>query len=461
MLDNAPDYYFASNTWLLAQRALDYEEPVWEPNAWYHDREGDQEPVVDALKNRPRLDEARLLCFEAELREAAPRGHKAEARCRVAAPQLETNTLERYPRPPVDNGRGLHLSPSNQPLSPEITDYFVNELRAMNIKWVKFLQDDLPTVTDPYLVEQLVANGIEPIIRVYKPFNEPYQHLPELVSEATGMGVFYFELYNEPNLAGPAGGWATDEAPDVEKIVELWILAAQDVHAAGGHPALPALAAGGSVDDLIFLRQFLDGLHARAQTHLLPGSWLPVHNYFLNHPLDYPTDPVNIDGVLLSKAEIEARELSSEQVKAINTARRNAKLPFEAGGFWVGDTIDEDSNAFDKFQAYANIFFERFGYHLPVISTEGGAIAGAAEDPRYPPVRDEDVTSLTLAAYHAMLDSTPPYFFAHTPWLMANSAMGATDPRFEHAAWYKDREGTYLPVVDALKSDPRRLEKRQ
>jgi hypothetical protein len=55
MLDDAPAYYFATMTWLLAQGALDYAEPVWEVNAWYHDREGDQEPVVDALKNRSRL----------------------------------------------------------------------------------------------------------------------------------------------------------------------------------------------------------------------------------------------------------------------------------------------------------------------------------------------------------------------------------------------------------------------
>jgi hypothetical protein len=64
MLDNAPDYYFATSTWLLAQAALDYNDPVWEVNAWYHDREGNQEPVVDALKNRVRFSEVRSFCFE-------------------------------------------------------------------------------------------------------------------------------------------------------------------------------------------------------------------------------------------------------------------------------------------------------------------------------------------------------------------------------------------------------------
>jgi hypothetical protein len=184
-------------------------------------------------------------------------------------------------------------------LPQETVDYFIKELLAMNLKWVKFLQDDLPMVTDPYLVEQLVANEIEPVMRVYKPLNERYQHLPELVAAAGELRVHYFELYNEPNVAGPAGGWREGEAVNVERIVDLWLLAALDVHAAGGHPSLPPLAGGGTVDDMLFLRQFLDGVRARGRADLLPGSWIPVHNYFLNHPLDYPTDPVNVNDVPL------------------------------------------------------------------------------------------------------------------------------------------------------------------
>ncbi|MCG3209163.1 MAG: hypothetical protein FOGNACKC_02782 [Anaerolineae bacterium] len=460
MLESAPDYYFASNTWLLAQHALDYDEPVWEKNAWYHNRSGDQEPVVNALKNRPRKAEARQLCFETELRAAAPHGKKSSAKCRVAPPQPTANPLANYPRPPADNGRGLHWSPGNQPQPPEITDYFVNQLLAMNIKWVKFLQDDSPTVADPYLLEQLAAHGIEPILRVYQPANARYRHLPELVPAAAAKGVHYFELFNEPNLAGPAGGWAAGESPDVGKMVELWLVAAQEVQAGGGYPSLPPLAAGGAIDDMLFLREFLDGVRARGQAGLLPGSWLPLHNYFLNHPFDYPTDPVNVDDIPLSAAEIAARGLTPAQAAAINTARQNAKLPFEQGGFWVGNTIDEDSNAFAKFEAYARIFSDRFGYTLPILGTEGGAIIGAAEDPRYPPVTEADHTRLTLQAYHFMLDAAPDYFFVQTPWLIANNAIGSNDPRFETAAWFKDRAGNALPVIEALKTDPRKSEVR-
>jgi hypothetical protein len=76
-------------------------------------------------------------------------------------------------------------------------------------------------------------------------------------------------------------------------------------------------------------------------------------------------------------------------------------------------------------------------------------------------VREEDLTALTVEAYRAMLDEAPAYFFAHTPWLLANGAGEHGDERFEHAAWYKDRQGAVLPVVEALKADPRKGEVRQ
>lgn len=162
----------------------------------------------------------------------------------------------------------------------------------------------------------------------------------------------------------------------------------------------------------------------------------------------------------MTNAERLRRGLSLSQFRAINKAHRTAKLPREAGGFWVGNTIHEDSNSFGKFEAYAQIIQARLGYQLPIISTEGGAIIGAAEDPRYPPVQADDLTNLTLAAYHFTLDEAPPYFFAHTSWIMANAAAHGQDERFEHAAWYKDRQGTTLPVVAALKRDPRKNEVR-
>jgi hypothetical protein len=454
LLDDAPPYLFAVCHWLLAQEALGYAQAGWEEQAWYHSRDPGEgngrrpiyhEPVVDALKTRSRLHQPRRRTNGS----SAIIGRSSE------------NPLSLYPRPANDNGRGIHWAPTNQPQSRAVVDYFLNEIRQMNIKWVKLLQDDSPDLTHTYLIEQLVANGIEPVLRVYKPFNEPYEHLKTLVPAAASKGVHYFQLYTEPNLAGPDGGWGEDEPIRVERIIDLWIRAAREVHEGGGHPALPALAPGGDIDDMVFLDRFLVGLRARGQADLLRGAWIPVHNYFLNHPLNYPSDPVNVYDVPLTAQEILDRGLSPEQATAINRARRIAKWPRSWGGFWVGNTVMEDSNGFRKFEAYAALFYQHFGYYLPIIGVEGGAVVGAAEDPRYPPVREEDVTALTLAAYHAMLDSAPPYFFAHTSWLLANLAGGHADERFEQAAWYKDTQGNTLPVVQSLKEDPRRFEVRK
>lgn len=383
----------------------------------------------------------------------------------IAARVTPTETyplpIEAYPRPADDNGRGVHWIPTNQPMPVEIVDYFVGELSTMNMKWVKILQSDVPGLTHRYLLEQLRSRDIEPILRIYHPFNTPYTHLSELVPEAVDAGVHYFELFSEPNVAGAEGGWRPGEDISVERIAELWIPAARQVYAAGGHPSLPPLAPGGTIDDVKFLEHFLDAVEIAGEAHLFHGAWIPVHNYFLNHPLDYPEDPVNRFSIPLTEEEIAARDLTPEQVQAINEARRIARLPRSRGGYWVGDTIDEDSNGFRKWEAYANLFYRYFGYNLPVIGTEGGAVAGAQEDPRYPPVRDQDVVTLTLQAYHIVLDEAPDYFFAHVAWLLANRAGGHDDPRFEHAAWYKDREGTVLPVVQALKRDPRRYEVRE
>jgi hypothetical protein len=455
MLDEAPEYYFNTCTWLLAQRALDYfGGTVWESNAWYHDMEGDHLPIVDALKEHPRKGEPRW--DQKAVNNWSP-GGGSKANPWHPATTASMSGLAAFPRPPKDNGRGVHYAPTILAQSPEVVDFLVYEMLDMNIKWVKIMQGDIPKVEHQYLIEQLTANGIEPVLRVYRPYNTPYEHLPALTAAAGAMGVHYFELYNEPNIAGFPGGWQDGEAISVARMLDLWIPAAESIQRAGGFSGLPSLAVGGDYDDMIFLADFLDGLQVRGRGDLLVKSWIPLHNYLLNHPLDYPVDAVNLRDVPLTATEIKSRGLSPEQVQAINTARANARQP---GGYYVGDTIHEDSNSFRKFEAYAKIFHDRFGFFIPIISTEGGAIAGDAQDPRYPTVNDDDVTDLTLRGYRAMLDDVPAYYFAFTPWLLANGAGQHWDPAWEAAAWYKV-DGTTLPVVPALKTDPSRLAVRE
>lgn len=124
--------------------------------------------------------------------------------------------LSAYPRPANDNGMGIHWSTTPYGEDPEVTDYFVAEVKAMGIKWVKFLNDGVAGRQHDYLVQQLVANDIMPIARIYMQCNDPIDlgELGRMVRHYVPMGLVYYELYNEPDIHGIDGGWCYDDEPD-------------------------------------------------------------------------------------------------------------------------------------------------------------------------------------------------------------------------------------------------------
>lgn len=192
--------------------------------------------------------------------------------------------LEAFPRPPADNGRGMHWIPTLRS-SPAVVDRFVRELVDMNVKWVVFLNDGANIGDNDYLVRQLVAHGIEPVMRVYTNGLEPISgDLGAMVRHYTGLGVHYFQLYNEPNVAAENGG----AAPDVNRYLDLWLPAAKVVVANGGLPGFGALSPGGDVDDRTFLRDALLAIRARGETAVLDRAWLSSHNYAGERPLSDP-----------------------------------------------------------------------------------------------------------------------------------------------------------------------------
>lgn len=392
--------------------------------------------------------------------------------------------LARYPRPSEDNGWGVHFSPAAARVEPQVIDYFVPELRSMGMRWTVILNDGLTPQQDE-LVDRLVAAGIEPIIRIHTP-NEPLdpEALRAFVAHYVARGAHYFQLYNEPNLEGSAGGWRPGEPISVERIVDLWIPAARVVRQAGGYPSTPPLAPGGHYDDLTFFRRFLDLVRERGAEDAFYGAWIAVHNYGLNHPFDYPEEPVNLLGRPVTPEELTFYGLTPEQinVEELNYWRAIDRSPNRPdGGRHKGDTILEDSNAFRKFEAYHHEFVTRFGFEIPVIATEGGWLPGEQQDKRYPPVTLEAHTRWLLMAYEYMLDKAPDYFFAFNPWLIANYAANGVTPWFEPHAWYKVRcspdpgrplnvrgetlpfcrDGDLLPIVYALKAHPRKNETRR
>jgi hypothetical protein len=303
--------------------------------------------------------------------------------------------LDQYPHPNGDNGRGMHWIPTAKQ-SHAVVDRFVSEAQKMGVKWVTFLNDGAATGQNDYLVTKLVGAGIEPIMRLWSPKLEPMQGDVEgMVRHYVGMGVHYFQPYNEPNL--------NDEQPDgvasVDRYLNTWIPTAQAIVRGGGLPGFGSLAPGGDKNDIDFLTEAMAGLKSRGQLGALDKAWLSMHNYTHNHPIEQRAD----------------------------------------------------TDGFFKFRAYHQIMANALGRDIPIIGTEGGTFVGEQEDPALPAVSAQGVADMATQAYTYMRDKREPWNFAYSFWTIANDAGGGTDERFNAEALFKG-DGTASPVVAALRA---------
>ncbi len=328
------------------------------------------------------------------VRAAAPRVSTAPA----AQPASTPLSVDRFPRPDGDNGRGMHWVPTTSS-SPDVVDRYVAEAKSMGVKWMVFLNDGASVGPNDYLVQQLVRAGIEPVMRIYTPTVGPIKgNVEAMVRHYVGLGVHYFQPYNEPNLRR--------ENPDgrvsVDRYVERWASAAKAILRGGGLPGFGSLAPGGDLDDQQFLRQAIQGLRKRGQTDLLDRAWLSMHNYALNYPAT-----------------------SEQQASA------------DGNGFW-------------KFRAYHRLLRQELGRDMPIVGTEGGAYVGSHEDKSWPAVDQGAAVAMVRGAYRYMRDTREPWNFVYSYWVIANEAGGGTDPGFSEQALFK-ADGTASPIVGALK----------
>jgi len=309
-------------------------------------------------------------------------------------PPSAPRPLDAYPRPPGDTGRGFHWIPTLHS-DPSVVDRFVGEAKKMGASWVVFLNDGSAIGDNDYLVRTLVANGIEPVMRIYTPHGEPITgDLTRMVRHYVALGVHYFQPYNEPNLP--------EENPDgqvsVSGYVDRWIPAARAILAGGGLPGLGGLAPGAPVDDVGFLRSTIEEIKRRGATDLLDNAWISMHNYTFNRPIGY----------------------------------------------------QDDSNGFLKFRWYDQVVRDELGRSLPIIGTEGGPRLGDSVDPRYPPVDEQRRDELAAAAFQ-YLDHREPYLFAQTQWVLANAAGGGADPSWDKDALFGP-DGTPTPLANLLRT---------
>jgi hypothetical protein len=281
--------------------------------------------------------------------------------------------ISAFPRPAGDNGVGIHWIPTvAQP--PEAVDRFVAEAKAMNVKWVTILNDGTNIGQNDYLVRQLTATGIEPVMRIYTDRVAPIEgDLGATVRHYTALGVDYFQLFNEPNHVVENAG----QHPDVERYLDAWLPAARVVVANGGLPGFGALGPAGEFSDTKFLTQALRGIRARGETATLDRAWLSLHNYQADLPLDDP------------------------------------------GGF-------------SRFTVYADIFQRELGRVPPMIGTEGGGFVRSTEH------EAQRTPAVIAAYKRLMQGETPDYLFAYSYWVIANKSGGGHDDAWEWQALFQD-----------------------
>ncbi|HSH03105.1 MAG TPA: hypothetical protein VLL52_11350 [Anaerolineae bacterium] len=189
-----------------------------------------------------------------------------------------------YPRPANDNGWGIHWIPT---VSQErhIIDQYVREAARMHIKWVVFLHEGAPNESNDYLVAQLNAHGIMPVMRLYRAGVLPYDgDIGRTVAHYRRRGVYYFQLYNEPN----ANEENHQGFSNPNQYATAWAGAARQVVANGGYPGFGALSPNGAYNHYTFLDRSLRAIIRNGDQHLLNRAWLSVHNYHGTRAYDDP-----------------------------------------------------------------------------------------------------------------------------------------------------------------------------
>ncbi|NOZ51091.1 MAG: carboxypeptidase regulatory-like domain-containing protein [Chloroflexi bacterium] len=366
--------------------------------------------------------------------------------------------LQDYPRPPDDNGIGMHWSGGNPGAvgASVLRQRWIPELQRMGVKWVKFLHDG-----GLDFAEMLLAADIMPVVRLYRfrPNSTDIEKATlsqkeiDYLDEYVARGVRYFEFNNEPELHGE---WEGGQVPSgaIDYVTKAAIRDMETILKHGGYPAVPATAIS-TKWDLIAKIIELGGRHLFDEP-----VWLALHNYDLNHPLDYPYDDVNQKGLQLSQDEYDllghdawaGGQWGQRSLEFVNQQRQQGANP--------GNTIHDDPSGFRAYERLGDLCRQHLGRYLPILSTENGPLVGEADDPRYPTTtaathaeKAVDQAKIIMGTSERYL-AAPPHYFCTAFWLMGNTVLLANG--WEQHAWFSDTwPGGKLPAVEALAALPK------
>lgn len=364
--------------------------------------------------------------------------------------------LHEYPRPANDTGIGVHWAPGYATAVGinRIRDFWLPELKALGVKWVKIFNHD--GALD--FAELLLAEGIMPIVRIYRPTPNPSRlGVREVVQIDAFLrsGVRYFEFNSEPDQDAE---WRGGRVPanGIDLVTENTIANLETILERGGMPGIPAISNGSRWD-------LVGKIISHGRKDLLAGPvWQAVHNFSRNRPLDYPYDIGNQEGAAYTYRFYQVLQGESwgedawrgRTLEDINRLRRDRCAP--------GATINDDPACWLAYEYFDARNRSHLGRSLPILSTECGYLIGEDMDPRYPATTPDLHMAQTLEACRVMMGTSqrfkpaPDYYFCTSFWLLANAQLGSNSPWWENQAWYSERwEGGALPIVWALKAEPK------
>jgi len=329
----------------------------------------------------------------------------------------------------------------------------------MSIKWLKVMDDGGGSSLE--MCRRLLAVDIMPVVRLYRKQPNPGSisgRELDTIRRLVDVGVRYFETNNEPDL--PAE-WKNNHLPPnwLDIVIDNFIRDADLVLDAGGLPALPAMGVGSTVNAV-------GEVVAKGRADLFEhGAWIAIHNYTLNHPLDYPYDRVNQEGVPISEEDYHRLERAHPELNLAGWAWDSQ--PRELINQWrsedrnPGATLRDDAACFLAFRLADELARGALGYSVPIISTEGGCVMGWRDDRRYPRIDPWMHAEWAVAINEFMQREAPDYYFAMCHWLIADRRVEPRRPyNWESQCWYSDWWNQefglsgQLPVVAAVKAMP-------
>jgi hypothetical protein len=349
-----------------------------------------------------------------------------------------------FPRPPEDNGRGIHWSARPHHPSGRDLEFWISELTAMHTKWVRLLDDGNGSSLE--LCRRLLEAGMMPVVGLVREASHPQRmDRRELsgVRKLISAGVCYIDTIPFPD--GPVEHQAQRSAI----VVEDFIRDADTIISEGGLPAAPDLGFG---DRDPLLKEVVE----RGREDLFQmGTWLAIHNYTHNRPLNYPDDPVNRVGKPLAQEEYErlpAWAWDHRSLEAINQCRTQDRRPYQK--------LADDPHCFRYWEWVGQQVHDTLGYHIPVIAVGGGPVVGWGTDPRYPKVTPDLQREWQVEIVRLLQESAPAWYFSCCTWLLASRSLGDWNARWEETSWYTDLWNEeydlagQLPVVQAIRDLP-------